>query len=156
MFPHLFTFSRVVTSNKLEHPHPTRRIQLIVGELGLCVLDWKLCALGYGIFPEFGGFGFCKLWFLGSCQTIPCWEWIQKVCVGIIVLSMEKMKNIRAWFLLSMKIWFSFSFSVNYLAGQKTANNPSVMLASLLSRRAKLQDELRGIEKQVHFFYIFF
>ncbi|ONH93298.1 hypothetical protein Pyn_26060 [Prunus yedoensis var. nudiflora] len=34
--------------------------------------------------------------------------------------------------------------------GQKTANNPSVMLASLLSRRAKLQDELRGIEKQVY------
>ncbi|TQE13784.1 hypothetical protein C1H46_000791 [Malus baccata] len=36
-------------------------------------------------------------------------------------------------------------------AAQKaSSNNPSVMLASLLSRRAKLQDELRGIEKQVY------
>ncbi|KAM1044645.1 hypothetical protein ACFX2I_035634 [Malus domestica] len=36
-------------------------------------------------------------------------------------------------------------------AAQKApSNNPSVMLASLLSRRAKLQDELRGIEKQVY------
>ncbi|KAA0059638.1 chromatin modification-related protein MEAF6 [Cucumis melo var. makuwa] len=34
--------------------------------------------------------------------------------------------------------------------GQKTATNPSAMLAGLLSRRAKLQDELRNIEKQVY------
>ncbi|XP_062147664.1 uncharacterized protein LOC133856622 isoform X2 [Alnus glutinosa] len=34
--------------------------------------------------------------------------------------------------------------------GQKGSSNPSAMLASLLSRRAKLHDELRHIEKQVY------
>ncbi|XP_022959663.1 uncharacterized protein LOC111460674 isoform X3 [Cucurbita moschata] len=34
--------------------------------------------------------------------------------------------------------------------GQKTATNPSAMLAGLLTRRAKLHDELRTIEKQVY------
>ncbi|KAG7014581.1 Chromatin modification-related protein MEAF6 [Cucurbita argyrosperma subsp. argyrosperma] len=34
--------------------------------------------------------------------------------------------------------------------GQKTATNPSAMLAGLLTRRAKLHDELRSIEKQVY------
>ncbi|XP_014618000.1 nuA4-domain containing protein isoform X2 [Glycine max] len=35
--------------------------------------------------------------------------------------------------------------------GQKGTVNPSAMLASLLSRRAKLHEELRSIEKQVDF-----
>ncbi|XP_038898404.1 chromatin modification-related protein MEAF6 isoform X3 [Benincasa hispida] len=39
---------------------------------------------------------------------------------------------------------------MNYGLGQKTATNPSAMLTGLLSRRAKLQDELRNIEKQVY------
>ncbi|XP_019059482.1 PREDICTED: chromatin modification-related protein MEAF6-like [Tarenaya hassleriana] len=34
--------------------------------------------------------------------------------------------------------------------GQRGSTNPSAMMASLLSRRAKLQDELRGIERQVY------
>ncbi|CAJ2627658.1 unnamed protein product [Trifolium pratense] len=34
--------------------------------------------------------------------------------------------------------------------GQKGTLNPSAMLASLLSRRAKLHEELRNIEKQVY------
>ncbi|XP_017412651.1 uncharacterized protein LOC108324259 isoform X3 [Vigna angularis] len=34
--------------------------------------------------------------------------------------------------------------------GQKGTVNPSAMLASLLSRRAKLHEELRNIEKQVY------
>ncbi|KAG2719139.1 hypothetical protein I3843_03G246600 [Carya illinoinensis] len=34
--------------------------------------------------------------------------------------------------------------------GQKATANPSAMLASLLSRRAKLHEELRNIEKQVY------
>ncbi|XP_006588383.1 uncharacterized protein LOC114369746 isoform X2 [Glycine soja] len=34
--------------------------------------------------------------------------------------------------------------------GQKGTVNPSAMLASLLSRRAKLHEELRSIEKQVY------
>ncbi|KAI4301104.1 hypothetical protein L6164_034418 [Bauhinia variegata] len=34
--------------------------------------------------------------------------------------------------------------------GQKVTANPSAMLASLLSRRAKLHEELRNIEKQVY------
>ncbi|XP_057517643.1 uncharacterized protein LOC130798603 [Amaranthus tricolor] len=33
--------------------------------------------------------------------------------------------------------------------GHRNSNNPSVVLASLLSKRAKLHEELRGIEKQV-------
>ena len=39
-------------------------------------------------------------------------------------------------------------------AAQNAALNPSQVLASLLSKRTKLQDELRGIEKQVFFFPI--
>lgn len=35
--------------------------------------------------------------------------------------------------------------------GQKGTVNPSAMLASLLSKRAKLHEELRSIEKQVAF-----
>ena len=35
--------------------------------------------------------------------------------------------------------------------GHRNSNNPSVVLASLLSKRAKLHEELRGIEKQVVF-----
>ncbi|GAB4841717.1 hypothetical protein Ancab_022439 [Ancistrocladus abbreviatus] len=34
--------------------------------------------------------------------------------------------------------------------GQRMSSNPSAMLASLLSKRAKLHEELRGIEKQVY------
>ncbi|PKI50188.1 chromatin modification-related protein MEAF6 isoform X1 [Punica granatum] len=34
--------------------------------------------------------------------------------------------------------------------GQKGTGNPSAMMASLLSKRAKLQEELRNIEKQVY------
>ncbi|GAV67810.1 NuA4 domain-containing protein [Cephalotus follicularis] len=34
--------------------------------------------------------------------------------------------------------------------GQRASTNPSAMLVSLLSKRAKLQDELRIIEKQVY------
>ncbi|PKU68256.1 hypothetical protein MA16_Dca021084 [Dendrobium catenatum] len=34
--------------------------------------------------------------------------------------------------------------------GQRAASNPSAMLAALLSKRDKLQEELRSIEKQVY------
>ncbi|OAY32636.1 chromatin modification-related protein MEAF6 isoform X1 [Manihot esculenta] len=34
--------------------------------------------------------------------------------------------------------------------GQRVSSNPSAMLASLLSKRAKLHEELRNIEKQVY------
>ncbi|XP_022758406.1 uncharacterized protein LOC111305288 isoform X4 [Durio zibethinus] len=34
--------------------------------------------------------------------------------------------------------------------GQRGSSTPSAMLASLLSRRAKLQEELRNIERQVY------
>uniref|UniRef100_A0A2P2Q321 Chromatin modification-related protein MEAF6-like n=1 Tax=Rhizophora mucronata TaxID=61149 RepID=A0A2P2Q321_RHIMU len=34
--------------------------------------------------------------------------------------------------------------------GQRGASNPSAMLASLLSKRSKLHEELRSIEKQVY------
>nr|DAD36773.1 TPA_asm: hypothetical protein HUJ06_007414 [Nelumbo nucifera] len=34
--------------------------------------------------------------------------------------------------------------------GQRTSSNPSAMLASLMSKREKLQEELRNIEKQVY------
>ncbi|XP_021898456.1 chromatin modification-related protein MEAF6 [Carica papaya] len=34
--------------------------------------------------------------------------------------------------------------------GQRGSTNPSAMLASLLGRRAKLQEELRSIERQVY------
>ncbi|XP_059660359.1 uncharacterized protein LOC132306803 [Cornus florida] len=34
--------------------------------------------------------------------------------------------------------------------GQRTSSNPSAMLAALLSKRAKLHEELRSIEKQVY------
>ncbi|KVH91447.1 chromatin modification-related protein MEAF6 isoform X1 [Cynara cardunculus var. scolymus] len=34
--------------------------------------------------------------------------------------------------------------------GQKTSNNPKAMLSSILSKRQKLQEELRTIEKQVY------
>ncbi|KAA8548806.1 hypothetical protein F0562_000490 [Nyssa sinensis] len=34
--------------------------------------------------------------------------------------------------------------------GQKAANNPKAVLASLISKREKLQQELRNIEKQVY------
>ncbi|KAG9456685.1 hypothetical protein H6P81_001193 [Aristolochia fimbriata] len=34
--------------------------------------------------------------------------------------------------------------------GQRTMSNPSTTLTSLLSKRGKLQEELRNIEKQVH------
>ncbi|WOL02927.1 hypothetical protein Cni_G11646 [Canna indica] len=36
------------------------------------------------------------------------------------------------------------------LLGQRAASNPSAMLAALLSKRDKLQDELRAIERQVY------
>lgn len=35
------------------------------------------------------------------------------------------------------------------LSGQRAASNPSAMLAALVSKRDKLQDELRVIERQV-------
>lgn len=38
---------------------------------------------------------------------------------------------------------------MNFLLGQKSANNPKAMLSSLMSKRQKLQEELRTIEKQV-------
>ncbi|GKV01888.1 hypothetical protein SLEP1_g14401 [Rubroshorea leprosula] len=34
--------------------------------------------------------------------------------------------------------------------GQRSSSTPSAMMASLLSRRAKLQEELRNIERQVY------
>ncbi|KAL6516169.1 hypothetical protein OROGR_019474 [Orobanche gracilis] len=34
--------------------------------------------------------------------------------------------------------------------GQRTSSNPAAILAALLCKRAKLQEELRGIEKQVY------
>ncbi|KAF8392201.1 hypothetical protein HHK36_022543 [Tetracentron sinense] len=34
--------------------------------------------------------------------------------------------------------------------GQRASSNPSAMLASLMSKREKLQEELRNIEKQVY------
>ncbi|XP_051142089.1 chromatin modification-related protein eaf6-like [Andrographis paniculata] len=34
--------------------------------------------------------------------------------------------------------------------GQRTAPNPTAMLTALLHKRAKIQEELRGIEKQVY------
>ncbi|ERN08415.1 hypothetical protein AMTR_s00148p00102870, partial [Amborella trichopoda] len=34
--------------------------------------------------------------------------------------------------------------------GQRPASNPTAILASLLSKREKLQEELRSIEKQVY------
>ncbi|XP_026457498.1 chromatin modification-related protein eaf6-like [Papaver somniferum] len=34
--------------------------------------------------------------------------------------------------------------------GQRSSSNPSQVLTSLMSKREKLQEELRGIEKQVH------
>jgi hypothetical protein len=40
---------------------------------------------------------------------------------------------------------------IDIVLGQKGTVNPSAMLASLLSRRAKLHEELRSIEKQVTF-----
>ncbi|XP_077252880.1 chromatin modification-related protein eaf6-like [Tasmannia lanceolata] len=36
------------------------------------------------------------------------------------------------------------------LEGQRASSNPSAIFASLLSKREKLQDELRNIEKQVY------
>lgn len=40
--------------------------------------------------------------------------------------------------------------------GQKGTANPSAMMASLLSKRAKLQEELRNIEKQVRALFLLF
>jgi hypothetical protein len=40
---------------------------------------------------------------------------------------------------------------IDIVLGQKGTVNPSAMLASLLSRRAKLHEELHSIEKQVTF-----
>ncbi|XP_059632356.1 chromatin modification-related protein eaf6-like [Cornus florida] len=34
--------------------------------------------------------------------------------------------------------------------GQRASNNPKVMLSSLISKREKLQEELRNVEKQVY------
>lgn len=41
------------------------------------------------------------------------------------------------------------------LLGQRGQTHPKAMLTSLLGKRQKLQEELRSIEKQVHFSYFF-
>lgn len=46
--------------------------------------------------------------------------------------------------------------SLVMLLGQRGQNNPKAMLTSLLGKRQKLQEELRSIEKQVHFSIFFF
>jgi hypothetical protein len=51
------------------------------------------------------------------------------------------------------KIDFFFLNVFSNFSGQKGSSNPSAMLTSLLSRRAKLHEELRNIEKQVFFFF---